>query len=301
MIRSARADAQAGFSLVEMVTTIAITGVLSVGLANLLQHPMNGYAAVSRRAELVALGDVALSRLTRDLRRALPNSIRVSGSGEALEFMLTAAGGRYRMDPGVNDAGGPNEEDHSDAADWLSFGGDASFNLLGRFQDRPAAYGVPFAAGARIAIYPTGSTVWSEAATNANPSTITPASTTIRLADDADEDQILLSRDHTFSRVSPNARLYVVETPVSYVCDLPAGSLWRVDGYAMRSAQPTNLTGATLVAGDAARAAERLESCRFSYSAGTASRAGLATIELVLETAGERVRMLQQVQVQNAP
>lgn len=296
-----RTDARAGFSLVEMVTTIAITGVLAVGLANLLQHPMNGYASVSRRAELVALGDLALSRLSRDLRRALPNSIRVSASGDALELMLTTAGGRYRADPGINDAGGANEQDHSDAADWLSFGGDASFNLLGRFQAAPAAYGAAFAPGTRIAIYPTGGSVWTEAAANANPSTITPSSTTIRVLDDGDEDQLRLSVDHTFSRVSPNARLYVVETPVTYLCEASGESLWRIDGYPMRGAQPTARGAAPLVVGRAARTAERLESCRFSYAAGAASRAGLATIELVLESAGERVRMLQQVQVQNAP
>ncbi len=292
---------RAGFSLVEMVTTIAVAGVLAVGLANLLQHPLNGQIAVSRRAELTALADLAIARLDRDLRRALPNSVRVGGGGNALELMLVSTGGRYRVDPGINDPGGPSEVDHGDPSDRLSLGGDTSFNLLGRLPSRPAPYGVALATGTRLAIYPTGASIWSEAATNADPGAITPAATQITIHDDTDEDQVRISPGHTFSLSSPNARLYVVETPITYLCDPSDGSLWRVDRYAMQGSQPLGLTSAPLSGGRVARVAERIESCRFNYVAGTATRAGLATLELVLAAEGERIRMLQQVQVQNAP
>lgn len=290
-----------GFSLIELTTTIAITGVLMVGLANLLQHPMQGYAATSRRAELVELGDLAVGRMTRDLKRALPNSIRVSASGDRIELLLTAGGGRYRENPGINDAGGPAEQDHTDATDWLSFGGDASFNLLGRFRNLPFTYGAGLPAGTRLAVYPTGAVVWSDAAADRNPSAITPRTSTVSVFDDGDEDQLRLSADHTFVLHSPSRRVYVVDSPVTYLCNEADDSIWRVDGYLIQSNQPTDLLAAPLSAGVSARAAERVESCRFTYVPGASSRAGLVTIELVLASEGERVRLLQQVQVQNAP
>ncbi|MAG30585.1 MAG: hypothetical protein CL908_06780 [Deltaproteobacteria bacterium] len=290
-----------GFSMIELVTTIALTGILTVGLTNLLRHPMQGYVAVSRRAELVALADISMRRMSRDLRRALPNSVRVAGGGTVLELLHTSGGARYRLEPGVNDAGGPDEEDHTNASDWLSFGGDTSWNTLGRFENLAFSYGTPLPAGTRVAIYPTGDSVWSEAASGSNPSSITPSGTTLTVVDDNDEEQLQLSSSHRFELESPSSRLYVVDTPVTYLCDLAGEALWRVDGYTIASAQPTSLAAAPLSAGNAARAADRVERCAFDYVAGTPTRAGLITIEIVLVSAEERVRLLQQVQVHNAP
>lgn len=291
----------AGLSLIEMVTVISLTGVLSVGLAQLLRHPMNGYVAVSRRTELVALADLAISRMTRDLRSALPNSVRIAGGGTVLELLHSTSGARYRRDPGINDPGGPAEQDHSAATDWLSFGGDQRFNVLGRFQDLPVAYGTALAAGHRVAIYPTGVNVWAEAAASASPGVITPATTTLTVFDDGDEDQIRLSSAHRFRFTSPNARLFIVDTPVTYLCDPTDASLWRIDRYPVAASQPTNRAVSPLGAGSAQRASDRVEQCRFSYVPGSPTRAGLVTIEIALENNGERVRLLQQVQVQNAP
>lgn len=292
---------RAGLSLVELVTVIAVSGVLTVGLASLLRMPMQGYLAVSRRAELVALADLTVSRMSRDLRTALPNSVRIAGGNRILELMTTSAGGRYRVDPGVNDPGGPSEVDHSAASDWLSFGGDDRFNVLGRFASLAFTYGTPLANGTRLAIYPTGVDVWSEAATGADPGVITPNTTSITILDDGDEDQLVLGASHRFSLASPTARLFVVDGPTTYLCDVAAGVLWRVDGYAATAGQPTSISAAPLSGGNVRRVADQIESCAFDYVPGNATRAGLVTIEIVLAAADERVRLLQQVQVQNAP
>lgn len=291
----------AGISIIEMVTVIAVTGILSVGLAGILRHPMQGYAAVSRRSELVELADLAVLRMSRDLRMALPNSVRVSESGEAIELLHAAAGARYRAEPGVNDAGGPAARDHTDAADWLSFGGDSSWNLIGRISAPSFSHGAPLAAGTRVAIYPTGSDVWAAAAANANPSIITASTNTITLRDDGDEDQIGLASVHRFSLVSPRSRLYLVDGPISYVCDPEGNALWRVDRYAIAANQPTSLSASPLAAGASARAADRIERCAFAYVPGTPARSGLVTLEIVIASEGERVRLLHQVPIPNAP
>ena len=290
-----------GFSIVELVTVIALTGILTVGLANILQHPMNGYAAVSRRTELVALADLAIYRMTRDLRQALPNSVRVSGDGRTLELLHTSGGGRYRSEPGINDPGGAGETDHSAPSDWLSFGGDTSFNLIGRFHGPTFVHGATLESGSRIVIYPSGSGVWAEAASGTNPASITPATTSLRLIDDGDEDQIQLDTEHRFSFESPGSRLYVVDTPVTFLCDPAESALWRIDRYAIAGVQPTNRSVLPLSAGNIARTADQIEECSFDYVPGTPSRSGLVTLEIVLASGNERIRLLQQVQIRNAP
>ena len=90
-------------------------------------------------------------------------------------------------------------------------------------------------------------------------------------------------------------------TPPSPICDSADASLWRIDRYAVTAAQPTSQSVSPLASGSAPRASDRVEQCRFVYTPGSPTRAGLVTIELVLANEGERVRLLQQVQVQNAP
>ena len=285
-----------GMTLIELVTVIVLTGILSSVFAGLLRIPMDGYSAVSRRSELVANADLAVGRMARDLRAALPNSIRVSASGTVMEMIGTSDGGRYRASGGINSG-----HNHTAASDYISFSGDTSFNLLGRFQSLPISYGAAMGSGTRIAVYPTSVSVWNEAAAGSNPGVITPATTTVTISDDGDEDQIFLSASHQFSAESPTKRLYVVDTPITYFCDLSTKILSRVDGYSIVATQPTLLSAAPLSGGDAHRAAEQVASCAFSYVPGSGTRTGLVTIEIALSSGGESVRLLHQVEVKNAP
>lgn len=294
---AARTRGAHGLSTIEMVTVIALTGVLSVGLAGILRHPMQGYAAVSRRAELVDLADLAVHRMSRDLRLALPNSVRIDDSGSVLELFHVAAGARYREQPGTN----ANGQVHTATDDWLSYGGDSRWNLLGRISGLTFAYGTPLASGMRVAVYPTSSDVWSSAAADANPSVITASSNRVTLVDDGDEDQINLSASHRFDLASPSRRLYLVDGPVTYLCDSSAATLWRIDGYAASATQPTSLAVAPLSSGAAARTAEHVERCSFAYVPGSPARSALVTIEIVLASDDERIRLLEQVAISNAP
>src|SRR6185503_18991127 len=71
---------EGGVTLIEMIMVIMITGILAAVSVVFLRGPVEGYVDVARRAELTDIADTALRRITRDLRTALPNSIRVTES-----------------------------------------------------------------------------------------------------------------------------------------------------------------------------------------------------------------------------
>src|SRR5688572_22861060 len=91
-----------GFSLVELVVVIVITGIIASVVGLFITGPIQAFLDQSRRAALVDTAQIALTRMGRDLRGALPNSIRVDGSGNALELLAALDGDRYRVEsPGT--------------------------------------------------------------------------------------------------------------------------------------------------------------------------------------------------------
>jgi len=121
-----------GFTLLEVVVVIVITGVMGAMMAVFIKAPVQGYVDSSRRAEMTDAADIALRRLARDIRTSVPNSIRVLGCGgvPCVEYLPTRDGGRYRS----NTPGNP-----------LSFGViDGVFDIVG--------VPIVFAAGDQIVV-----------------------------------------------------------------------------------------------------------------------------------------------------
>jgi MSHA biogenesis protein MshO len=292
---------RSGATLVELVVVLTITSVLAGGMAVFLTKPLEAYQDLSRRAALVDAAEGALRRIARDVRRALPNSLRVAAGGTALEMLHVAEGIKYRREPGTNP--GPPSQDHTPASDWLGFGagGDDHWNLLGRFQALAFSYGVPLPAGTRVVIYPTGPGIYAEAALGTAPGTITPAGTTVTINPRGDEDQLELSAPFPFRFESPQQRLFLVDTPISYLCDGGAETLTRYAGYGIVQAQPTVPVLAPLSAAASALVSKRLAACTFTWQPGTPQRTGLLTVELSLAEDGEQIRLLHQIHVENAP
>jgi MSHA biogenesis protein MshO len=289
---------RAGFSLVELVLVMIVTGIVSASVGVFMTRPLEGYNDLARRTTLVDAADLAARRLSRDVQRALPNSLRVGAGGGALELLHTQDGVRYRGVPAVNGGG----DDHTADADVISFFGDDSWNVLGRFQALSFGYGVPLPAGTRVAIYTTDPVLtWADAATGADPGVVTPAGTTLTVLDDGDEDQIVLSAMHQFRFASPGRRLFVVDEPVSYLCDVVAGTLTRYAGYAISAGQPLDPGVAPLAAADQGLVTRRVSGCTFSYQPGTSQRAGMVSLDLSLSEAGETIRLLRQIHVGNVP
>ena len=284
---------QTGFSLVELIVVVVLLGVLASGTGLLITRPIEAYEAQLRRQQLVDQGEMALRQIARDVRRALPNSIRITavGAGAALEMVNTVDGARYRDEFGGAYVG---------LADYvLDFiGPDDSFNLLGPLRNPTA-----FDANNRLAIYNTSVNIYAEAVDVDNQGIITPASISLGLnnlgAGPTREDQITLSAPFLFTQQSPGQRAFFVDSSISYVCD-PAGSqILRYAGYGFIEPQATAPTD--FPPGSSGKVASDLSSCNFSYSAGSAQRGGILTIEIAISDSGETVNLLHQIHVVNVP
>src|SRR2546422_10495664 len=85
-----------GVTLIEMIIAMVITGIV-VAMSIFFANPLQQAVDTTTRAELADIADNALQRIGRDVRLALPNSVRTNGT--VIEFIPLRTGGRYRAEP----------------------------------------------------------------------------------------------------------------------------------------------------------------------------------------------------------
>lgn len=297
-----------GFSLVELVVVIAVTGVIAATVGIFILRPVQGYNAQVRRAELVDEAESALRRMQRDIRAALPNSVRIRTNGATVDNVLCPNGGDtvcviemlHALDGARYRAGPPGTEQQI-----LRFDGvDTEFDAVSPFQ---ASGSINPAANPWVVI---NNQTASPTVTEFNAYNCPAAGSShncVRMAAGStpatNPPHIVLSS--AFAPVTPplgseRQRFFVVDTPITYRCDTSTGRLERYEGYTIAPAQPVT------PASTPARVADLVTSCRFNYSAGTTARSGLVTLDLTLTDPNvngqqEQIRLLHQVHVYNIP
>lgn len=90
-----RIAAAAGFTLLEMVAVIVVLAILAALGGQFVVKATDSYQSTRTRTLLVNTGRQAVERMSRQLRMALPYSVRVTNNGNCLEFMPIASGGIY--------------------------------------------------------------------------------------------------------------------------------------------------------------------------------------------------------------
>lgn len=296
---------QRGFTLIEAIVVMVITAIIGGMVAVFIRMPVQGYVDMVARAELTDLADTTLRRMKRDIRLALPNSVRVTNVGaiQYVEFLLTKAGGRYLdEDDNVIEAG-------ATVLDWNNVA-NCGFTVVGGAAVMPTGKQTILAKD-YLVIYNLGE---GQTPANAYDCSVScnraviqnVAGTLITLAANPFAPQ-------NPQLPSPGKRFQVVTSAVTYVCDPGQRTLTRYWNYNITPAQPTTvalLTTAdpnkapTVTAASSALLANNVSSCSFDYLNLANTHSGLIGLRLAFENLGSNsgvVTLVQQVHVDNTP
>lgn len=285
---------QQGFTLLELVVVIVLIGILAVLGGQLIITPIQSFSDTSRRAELVDIGDNALQRMSRELRNALPNSIRIRsvGSRTAIEFLNTITGGRYRARLESGGGGDPLVNGPSDTFDVLD-------GIIGTISPGPLGQANCFTGSSDcLVLYNTGTGPGSFNAYNGdNIAAITVVDTI--------NNRLTYNNGGAWLFPFPippstQQRFFVIDKPVSFVCDTGTNQLRRYENYTINAVQP--VTDAAF--GNAGNLlADNIVGCQFDYNAGAGTRHGLTTVRIQIQepVSGESITLLHQIHVINVP
>ena len=277
-----------GFTLLEMIVTMVIAAIV-LGTTLFLAYPVQQAGDVTTRAELTDMADNALQRIGRDVRLALPNSVRVTNSGSVffLEFVPVRTGARYRIDSTGAGCGTGTDELAFNAAD-------ACFRSIGTIPNDTTVTAGDFVVLNNYGTGFSGQNAYETAA---------PSPNRAQVAAVTGANTVTLAASGTFDRKlhdSPGRRFFIVTTPVSYVCDPGAKTVTRYAGYGFSATQPTSFG-----TGTSALVATDVSACTFDYSANVAPQVGLLTLRLTLtksvSTGSENVSRYHAVHVNNVP
>ncbi len=272
---------QSGFTLVELIMVIVIMGVIGGTVAVFMKSPIDAYFDTARRVGIADVADTTVRRMARDIRKALPNSIRLGGTGgnTCIEFIPTRMGGRYRTQDIV-----PSPSDNTslrfDAAD-------DSFNMLGVNAALPPDQQIR--GRDLVAVYNLGIT-GSNAYAGDNTAVVSS------VTDGAAEAVVLFSGSKLFPLESTGKRFHVIpgdEKVVSYICD--GNRLYRNADYTYNATTscPAVTPATTPVIASQA-------TCAFAYDAAD-MRNGLVKLSLTFAAADESVSIYHEVHVNNTP
>lgn len=264
---SALRKQQAGFTLVELVLVIVLLGIIGAASTQFVRQGVGIYSDSVLRDNLQQQGRFAVERVSRELRNALPGSVRVggaAGSTQCIEFMPVKAASSY-LEPAAGVA-----KTTLEAVDF--------------------AYS--FSSGDLLAIYPIDTaSVYSASAVLASLSNVTSL---------AGNRQQLQFSSFTFPYESPTQRLFVVDEPVSFC--VVNNALTRHSGYPRTAVQAVPPGNDVLLA-ENIRIDDSGAFPVFTFAAGTTYRSGVAQLNFRFSNAAgdEWVRFHQEVFQRNTP
>jgi len=263
-----------GFTLMELIIVIIIMGVMAVGIAGFIKLSTQTYLNVTERDELLANARFSVERLNREIRNALPNSMRTlsNGTTNCLEFVPIIASTVYTEIPVA-----PEPVANTLAVIPFKISDSVDYNCND--------------CGDVVMVYPLDDSdvyqVHNDTAGKAFEIENYPAT---------DSSEIELKQTAVFTEDSPTNRAYIFNSPVSYC--LNGGTLRRYVGYdflAVQSLPP--LTGSNSLM------AENLDFASSSFTLVPASlkRNAVVQIKLNFTRDGEQVVFDNAIHINNIP
>ncbi len=257
----------AGFTLIELITVMVLLSVMLAIGGQLIVTATASYNRVESRGKLQQQGRLAIERITRQLRLALPNAVRVSASGNCIEFMPVVAGARY-LQP---------VPDTANAAPAVTRVATAPFTAA--------------AGAAHMAIAPLAA---SEVYTAAAPA----ARAGLAALGPMPIDSVALASAHRFVRNSVSRRLFLLADPARFCAT--GGRLRYYSDYGLLAAAPddTDPGGSESLLSRGVTAAP---AAAFVLSAATPDRNATVDIHLRFAGGGESIVVNHTVFIRNVP
>jgi MSHA biogenesis protein MshO len=286
-----------GFTLLEAISVIVITGIIAAVVVVFMQKPIQGYFSSTARIAMADTADTALRRIARDVRLALPNTVRVDSSGMFLEFIPIKTGGRYLdQDTCFVSPGCTSLSTMGDMLSNVQIAASDQVSIYSQYNNSPSNCALS-SSGLYSAYCGSGSGVVTLAsATGAGSS-----SNTLGFA----------STVFVPPGGSPTRRIFIISaSPVTYACDAATSTLWRISEYPRQPAQPTSLVAVPLLGAASKVPLATNVTCppiaggsppRFSYAGGASERYSLLSAWITLTNSGETISLLHQIHVDNTP
>jgi MSHA biogenesis protein MshO len=291
-----------GFTLLELVIVIVISGILAGLGAKILGTAFKSYFSLSNRTLILDNSDTIIRRMTIDIQNALPNSVRIACAGRCLELLHVRDSGRYRSKATA-------------AENILDFTvADTSFEIIGLLNKATpgSASNIQTSNNSNacqrnnadcLVIFNTAAGL-QNAYQNRNSATVRNISPAINPTSLTFTNNNLPA--NRFPAPSPKQRFYIVDTPITYLCDVNNRVLRRYDGYAITSNQNQVDSHNELINLAANRAefhlmSDTIQNCQFKYSPGGTTHGGIVSIEITLNKEGETFSLFSQAQVKASP
>ncbi|KPQ01956.1 type II secretion system protein [Marinobacter sp. HL-58] len=256
-----------GFTLIELIMVIVLLSVVATISVQFVSLSTQGAIDVSSRQQRALASVVISEQITRELREALPTSIRTNADGSCIEWMPIRAASNYLDLPRGNTP--------------------SSFEAV----PLPGGQSVT----GRVVVYGYGSDVYdlNSPGPVSPPATLTGSSVpaTVTFDDGA---------THRFTARSPERRFYIIDDPVS-LCQ-SGRWLFRYSGYgintAVASGLPSGIPGREVMAATLAK-----NSLVFEVTPPTLQRGAVVSFRFVLEDTQteESTSISQEVQIRNVP
>lgn len=268
-----------GFTLVEMVTVILILGILVVGVSSFIIFGTRIFVESSSVDQVLSQSRFAIERMTRELRSAVPNSVRLNGNGltyQCVEFVPIEASTTYLAMPITPST--------------AALTGTVILDNLTSM----------IAANQYVWIYPlTDSDVYNSARQKrAQINTVSSAANQVTLT---------FTANTRFAEASPRQRIYFASAPVSYCFEKVSSTnelaLMRYTGYGVNASQPTpsDMSSGVLMAQSVANVLSNNADLPLILTPSSLVNNAMVHLQPRFNVNGETFQYRHQVQVINVP
>lgn len=274
-----RIEGKTGFTLVELVTALVILGIVSVGITGFLRSSTQIFADVTERDQLLAESRFVVQRLVRELRGAIPNSVRLNtsnGSTHCIEFLPVKWASFYFDIPVVPDA----------ASDTF---------LVVPPTGATGSDTYTYTAGDQVVVYPTSSSdIYSGTSDKRFSQNIAPAPD----GAEPEKHRITLTASVRFAADSPSSRVYFASQPVSYC--VSGNQVIRYENYGYSATQPNTFAVTGALMGE--YVTNPLDTTPpFVLENATLTRNASVIVSLLFELNDEVITFSNEVHLANAP